>query len=125
MLPATSCSSQVAERIRSELRAGDTAARVGGDEFVVLLDEVATSEAALATAHRLNETLGAPYELGDHRHIATTSIGVAIGPEDLVTADAMVAAADTAMYDAKRSGRGLCVLYRKDLHGRMPTTGRD
>ncbi len=116
---------QVAGRIRTELRAGDTAARVGGDEFVVLLDEVATSEAALAVAHRLNETLRAPYEIGLHRHITTTSIGVAIGPEDLVTADAMVAAADAAMYDAKRSGRGRCVLYRKDLHGRMPTTGRD
>jgi diguanylate cyclase (GGDEF)-like protein len=108
---------QVARRIRTELRAGDTAARVGGDEFVVLLDEVATSEAALAVAHRLNETLRAPYEIGLHRLITTTSVGVAIGPEDRATADAMVAAADAAMYDAKRSGGGRCVLYRMDLHG--------
>jgi diguanylate cyclase (GGDEF)-like protein len=107
----------VAWRIRGELRAGDTAARVGGDEFVVLLDDVATREAALVIAHRLNETLRAPYEIGIHRQITTSSIGVAMGPEGLATADAVVAAADAAMYDAKRRGRGLCVLYSKDRHG--------
>ncbi len=108
----------VARRIRGELRAGDTAARVGGDEFVVLLDDVATREAALVIAHRLNETLREPYEIGVHRHSTTSSIGVAMGAEGLATADAVVAAADAAMYGAKRSGRGLCVLYNVDLHGR-------
>ncbi|HUX71947.1 MAG TPA: GGDEF domain-containing protein [Cellulomonadaceae bacterium] len=109
---------QVAWRIRAELRAGDTAARVGGDEFVVLLDDVATKEAAMVVALRLNETLREPYEIGRHRQTATSSIGVAVGPEDLATADAVVAAADAAMYAAKRSGRGLCVLYNEDRHGR-------
>ena len=107
----------VALRIRAVLRVGDTAARMGGDEFVVLLDDVATREAALVTAHRLNETLRTPYEIGIHRQITTSSIGVAMGPEGLATADAVVAAADAAMYDAKRRGRGLCVLYSKDRHG--------
>ena len=107
----------VALRIRAELRAGDTAARVGGDEFVVLLDEVATAEATLVTARRLAETLRAPYEIGTDRLIAMASIGVVVGPESFETADAMVAAADGAMYDAKRHGPGRCVAYSKDRHG--------
>ena len=108
----------VASRLRSSLRSGDTAARVGGDEFVVLVDRVATKEAALVVAERLNEALRAPYDIGPDRRIATTSIGVAVGPSKLMTADDVVAAADAAMYDAKRRGGGRCVLYREDLHVR-------
>ncbi|WP_149205421.1 GGDEF domain-containing protein [Actinotalea subterranea] len=107
----------VAERIMSELRAGDTAARVGGDEFLVLLDEVATGEAALAVARRVNERLQAPHRFGAHTYTSTSSIGVATTMDGLATSDAIVAAADAAMYDAKRSGRGLCVLYSRDRHG--------
>lgn len=107
----------VAARLRAGLRAGDTAARVGGDEFVVLLDDVATEEAAMVVAERLNAALGEPYEIGTDRLIATASIGVAVGPGGLATADDVVAAADAAMYDAKRRGKGRCVLYREDLHG--------
>jgi diguanylate cyclase (GGDEF)-like protein len=108
----------VAARLRLVLRAGDTAARVGGDEFVVLLDDVATKEAALVVAERLSEALRAPYEIGTDRWIAMASIGVAVGPEGLETADEVVAAADAAMYDAKRGGGGRYVLYSEDLHGR-------
>ena len=117
----------VALRISAELRAGDTAARVGGDEFVVLLDEIATTEAALVTAHRLSETLRAPYEIGTDRLIVMASIGVTVGPESRGTADAVVAAADAAMYDAKRRGRGRCVLYSCDRDGqaRFVTAGDD
>ena len=117
----------VAWRLRAELRAGDTAARVGGDEFVVLLDEVATSEAALVIAHRLGEALRAPYEIGADRRIAMASIGVVVGPESFGTADAVVAAADAAMYDAKRRGRGRCVVYSEDRHGQAgpPPIGDD
>ena len=107
----------VAARLRGALRAGDTAARVGGDEFVVLFDDVATKEAAMAVAERLNQALRAPYEIGADRRIVTASIGVAVGPAELITADDVVAAADAAMYDAKRQGGGRCVLYSKDLHG--------
>jgi diguanylate cyclase (GGDEF)-like protein len=100
---------EAARRITDELRAGDTAARVGGDEFVVLLDEVASGEAALAVARRLEGRLRAPYELAQHHHTTTSSIGVAMAREG-DTPDGIVAAADTAMYEAKRSGRGRCVL---------------
>ncbi len=113
----------VAGRITRELRAGDTAARVGGDEFVVLLDEVASSDAALAVAHRLNERLQAPFELGPHTLLATSSIGVTTGPGGFSTTDAIVAAADAAMYEAKRGGPGLCVLFDRDRHGPSSVVG--
>jgi diguanylate cyclase (GGDEF)-like protein len=110
----------VALCLRAALRAGDTAARVGGDEFVVLFDQVATKEAALVVAERLNAALRIPYEIETDRRIATVSIGVAICPDDFGTADRVVAAADAAMYDAKRRGGGRCVLYSAEVHG-----GRD
>ena len=84
----------------------------------MLLDDVATKETALVAAERIGEALRAPYELGTDRRIAIASIGVAVGPEGLGTADEAVAAADTAMYDAKRRGGGRCVLFSEDLHGR-------
>ena len=112
----------VAQRIRDTLRGSDTAARVGGDEFVVLLDDVATKEAALAIAERLGEALTGPYQVGSGSRVMTSSIGVAVGPVSVVAgsdavaaaADAVVAAADAAMYKAKRHGEGGCVLNDGD-----------
>ena len=115
----------VARRITGELRAGDTAGRVGGDEFLVLLDDVATAEAALNVARRVDARLRDPYEFGGHRYVVTASVGVAVspGPGGLATADAVVAAADAAMYDAKRAGGGACVLYNPERHGLMGPVG--
>jgi diguanylate cyclase (GGDEF)-like protein len=101
----------VASRLSAVLRVGDTAGRVGGDEFVALLDDVATSEAAMVVGRRLNEALRAAYEIGTDRIIATASIGVVVGPDDFKTVESVVAAADAAMYVAKRRGKGRCVLY--------------
>lgn len=101
----------VARRISAQLRAGDTAARVGGDEFLVLLDEVGDDAAALVVADRLNSALQLPYTVGARTFSTAASVGVARGPANFGSADEIVAAADTAMYDAKRSGRGTCVLY--------------
>ncbi len=109
----------VASRLRAALRTGDVGARVGGDEFVVLLDDVATKETVLVVAERLSQALRAPYEIGTDRRIATASIGVAIGPAGFRTADEVVAAADSAMYDAKRRGGGRYVLYSEAVHGRL------
>ncbi len=113
----------VTGRLLLELRNGDTAARVGGDEFVVLLDDVATKEAALAVAERLGDALRAPYEIGTDRRLAPVSIGIALGPGRLGTPDAVVAAADAAMYEAKRHGGGRCVLYEPGV-GERPAADR-
>lgn len=106
----------VAARLRLALRSGDAVARMGGDEFVVLLDEVATEETAMAVAERLGAALREPYEIAGKPRIVPASIGVAVGPAGFRTADDVVAAADAAMYEAKRRGGGRCVLYRESPH---------
>jgi diguanylate cyclase (GGDEF)-like protein len=103
----------VAARILGSLRAGDSAARMGGDEFLVLLDEVDSKETAMFVAHRLHDALSEPFRIGVDLRTAMASIGVAMSSEGFKDADAMVAAAGTAMYEAKRGGRGQCILYRK------------
>ncbi len=107
----------VARRIRGELRAGDTAARVGGDEFLVLLHDVTSAEDALSVARRIADALRPPFVLAERPYEITSSVGVATSRDCPPNADAIVAAADAAMYDAKRSSRGLCVLYSRDRHG--------
>jgi diguanylate cyclase (GGDEF)-like protein len=102
----------VATRIRGVLRGGDSAARMGGDEFLILLDDVGSPEAAMIVANRLNAALREPYELGAGQRIVTANMGVVVSSDEFEDADAVIAAADTAMYEAKQRGRGHCVLYR-------------
>lgn len=63
--------------------------------------------------------LRAPYEIGTDWRIATASIGLVVGLDGAGTADDVVAAADRAMYEAKRRGGGRCVLYEDELHRRQ------
>jgi len=107
----------VASRIRAVLREGDSAARVGGDEFLVLLDEVASPKEALAIADRVSRAVRARPGHASDPPVTTTSIGVALSAGRAWTADEIVAAADAAMYDAKHRGRGQCVLYSEKRHG--------
>jgi diguanylate cyclase (GGDEF)-like protein len=101
----------VAKRIGGVLRVGDSAARMGGDEFLILLDDVGSPEAAMIVANRLNAALREPYELGAGQRIVTASMGAVVSSDEFEDADAVIAAADTAMYEAKQRGRGQCVLY--------------
>jgi len=97
---------EVAARIRHLLRESDTLARVGGDEFTVILPDVAGCEVAQTVARKIVATLAAPFWLGDpkRRIEIAASIGIAVYPVDAVGADALVKAADTAMYAAKVKG---------------------
>ena len=90
----------VSSRIRGVLRAGDSAARMGGDEFLVLLDEVASSTGAMMVASRLNEALKVPYAIGGIQRTITTSMGVAIGPEGFKDADAATLRRETSREDS-------------------------
>lgn len=108
----------LAARLRGALRAGDIAARVGGDEFVMLLDHVATEEATLVVAERLRDVVLVPCEIGVDHPIVTVSIGVAVGPANFRAAEEVVAAADAAMYHAKRLGGGRCALHGEDRRSR-------
>jgi diguanylate cyclase (GGDEF)-like protein len=105
----------LAKRLSSAVRASDTVARFGGDEFVVVIDGVTDNEAALERARALVDAMTPPFLLnGDAVHMSGT-VGVAIstGHE---TADELVRNADSAMYMAKTRERGSCALYDDRMH---------
>lgn len=99
----------VAERSRSVLRASDTAARLGGDEFAFVLHS-ADGRSPEHVAEKLLDVISAPIPLGGGGKAKIgASIGVSIYPDDGIDNDHLIGKADTAMYDAKRRGDGVCV----------------
>ena len=96
--------SRAADRLRLGLRSGDTVARFGGDEFVVLLPNVGRGD-AVAVAEKLRAAVGAPLSFEGHEISVTASIGIAIFPEDGCRSDELLRKADAALYRAKELGR--------------------
>ena len=101
---------EAATRLRAVVRETDTVARFGGDEFVVLAEQLPSDQAtAAATAERLAEKLleriGAPYAIGSLSHICTASIGIAMFRDHQQTVDELMQSADLSMYEAKRQGK--------------------
>ena len=96
----------VAARLRNQVRESDTVARVGGDEFTVILPEIAKREEAAVVASKIIGALAQPFRLGPQGQSIEIgiSIGIAVYPGDGRDADALVTAADGAMYVAKQAG---------------------
>ncbi|MFM9915540.1 MAG: diguanylate cyclase domain-containing protein, partial [Rhizobacter sp.] len=88
------------------VRASDTVSRHGGDEFLILLDDVSQASDAAAVAEKVIAALGMPALICEHVMRLTASIGISIYPSDGETAPALIALADAAMYRAKREGCG-------------------
>jgi diguanylate cyclase (GGDEF)-like protein/PAS domain S-box-containing protein len=107
----------VATRLRQAVRPNDTIARFGGDEFGLLLEEIATEHDAIATAERIAAVFARPFVLDAGEHFVTTSIGIALagrgsGPHDLIRD------ADAAMYRAKERGRARYELFDEFMRAR-------
>lgn len=95
---------QVAERLTSCLREVDTVARMGGDEFTIILSDMASPSDATEVAERVIETFSTPFQIDEQQLYATTSIGISVYPADGADVETLVRSADTAMYRAKEHG---------------------
>ena len=107
----------VARRLRSCLRETDTVARFGGDEFVILTEDLVGDDDAATLAARIHEVLADPIHLNGHTLHATVSTGV-VGIDGSQPRDEVISDADTAMYAAKEMGRGHWVMFETELRDR-------
>jgi diguanylate cyclase (GGDEF)-like protein/PAS domain S-box-containing protein len=105
----------LATRVRDVLRPGDTVARFGGDEFIVVCDGVDGPQGAIAIAERLARAIAEPLLLGSGVHFVSASIGIAVGGRPDDTPESLLRDADAAMYRVKESGRGGYELFDEHL----------
>jgi len=106
----------VAGRLRGVCRDGMIAARFGGDEFIVLIPNINSREAALAASNEIFLALEQPFFIGKQKVIVTASIGISISPEDGGELNELLRNADLAMYRSKENGRNCCRLYDSSLN---------
>ncbi|MEY4906680.1 MAG: hypothetical protein RL260_398 [Pseudomonadota bacterium] len=105
----------VARRLAQRTRREDTLARLGGDEFILLLETLRDSEDAAAVAQELLLLLSSPFDVGPSEVYVQASIGISLYPEDGTEVEDLLRDADTAMYQAKRAGRGTYRYYTEAL----------
>jgi diguanylate cyclase (GGDEF)-like protein/PAS domain S-box-containing protein len=108
---------RAADRIAAVIRTGDTVARFGGDEFVVVCDGTSVAEMQ-QVAERVLETLGMPYFIGNQEMTVTASLGIAVADEE-ATPESLLRDCDTAMYLAKARGRGRIEVFDEVLRSKV------
>ena len=102
-----------AERLSAALRKGDTVARFGGDEFVLILPDLKGIEDVIRVAQKIVESFRKPFLIDTHQLIVTTSIGIAVYPNDGTDEGTLLKNADIAMYQAKQKRRARYQLYNE------------
>jgi diguanylate cyclase (GGDEF)-like protein/PAS domain S-box-containing protein len=110
--------SQMSERLQGILREGDTVARQGGDEFVVVLERIASEQEAADLTQQLMQTLATPFLIAGREFYASCSIGIGLYPKDGTTASELLKNADAAMYRAKELGRNNFQFYTPTMNER-------
>ncbi len=105
----------MAARLKGAVREGDTVARFGGDEFAILLEDVAHAEDVSAIAGKMLQTFSMPFVLDEHEYYITASIGISLYPNDGADPTTLLKHADTAMYRAKDLGKNNYQFYAADM----------
>ncbi len=105
----------VALRFNSTVREQDTVARVGGDEFLVILEDFTTLDAPARVAQKIIDVLERPIRVDHHELSVGASIGISVAPNDGTKADDLIRCADTAMYQAKADGRNAYRYYTDEM----------
>jgi diguanylate cyclase (GGDEF)-like protein/PAS domain S-box-containing protein len=110
---------EVAARLKKCLRSGDTVGRLSGDEFAVMLSNLAKADDAGLVAQKIVEALASPFDLDGRQSYISASIGIALFPSDGAEPDTLVKNADIAMYRAKEQGRNGYQFYLPQMNERL------
>jgi diguanylate cyclase (GGDEF)-like protein len=106
----------IARRLQAHVRGSDTVSRQGGDEFVVLLSEIAHARDAAISAQKIITALVEPHSVDGHQLQITTSMGISIYPSAGQDAETLIKTADTAMYSAKENGRNNYKFFEPEMN---------
>jgi diguanylate cyclase (GGDEF)-like protein/PAS domain S-box-containing protein len=112
---------QIARRLELWTRSGDLVARFGGDEFVVLLTELAKPDDALEVARRIQDDLQRPFDINGSEVVISASIGIALSADGAGSAEEMLRDADIAMYSAKTKGRARYQVFNQAMRADATT----
>jgi diguanylate cyclase (GGDEF)-like protein len=113
---------EVAARLEDCIRATDIAARMGGDEFAVFLDDINNVSNAKKITDRIQKKLSEPYDLNGHEIVTTASIGIALSATGYTLVEDLIRDADTAMYRAKSIGRGQYEIFDPQIRTSVENT---
>jgi two-component system, chemotaxis family, CheB/CheR fusion protein len=106
---------QTAERLKEALRDMDTVGRMGGDEFIILIDQISDAQDAMKIANKLLENINKPYRLSGQMLQVSGSIGITIYPTDGGTSQILMKNADNAMYESKNRGRNVASFFTQEM----------
>ena len=106
---------QVAHRLKDCVRVEDTVARLGGDEFSVVLANLKSGDNIVDIARKILDSIERPFSINGHAAMVSTSIGIAVFPEDGTTPDLLIRNADAAMYQSKAAGRNTYHYYQPEM----------
>jgi diguanylate cyclase (GGDEF)-like protein len=106
----------VAERLQSTVRDGDTVARIGGDEFVVILNDQGREDVIFRAMHRIVTKVSEPVRINDHELNVTCSAGISVYPQDGPDVETLLKNADAAMYRAKAKGRNNFQFFTAEMN---------